>query len=245
LPLTYKDAIAFANLFPLCLMWTPVQKGSPDFRMARELGVPVPLPDGKELASWIVPTAFVPATFPCPALVDQKACGIHRDKPSRCKAMPFYPYREERFQGEFLRPKEGWECDVSEGAPVVYDGKRVLHREDFDREKTDLAEQTPILRRYAEYMFKYNASLPGRLWQASAKKGGGQVITSLSSFLTAIRHPEAERIAGMQLPILEGYAAKTAGDAKLAEFHAYYLAWSKEMAYLSKPRTGNPAVQAR
>jgi Fe-S-cluster containining protein len=234
LPLTYKDAIAFAGLFPLCLVWTPVQKGSKDYKQARELGIAVSLPGGKELASLIVPTAFIPGTFPCPALLDQKTCGIHRDKPSRCKTMPFYPYREERFQGEFLRPREGWECDVSQDAPLVYDGKRVTLREDFDREKNDLLEQVPVLRRYAEYMFKYVETLPAQLWLASMQSGGGRIVASLSSFLTAIRHPEADRIAAKQVAILDEYAARTAGDPKLAEFHSYYSAWSKEMAHMSR-----------
>lgn len=238
LPLTYKDAMAHAGLFPLSMVWTPVQRGSKDFRIIRELGVQVPLSGNRELASLVVPTAFIPAAFPCPALVGGKLCGIHQDKPSRCKTMPFYPYRDERSQGDGLRPREGWECDASETAPLVYDGKTILAREDFDREKSDLREQVPLLRRYAEYMFKYSPALPERLWQASTREKGGEIVTSLSSFLTAIRHPDAPQIASQQAPILNSFAARTAGDPKLAEFHAYYSGWSKEMAYLSGTPSG-------
>lgn len=234
LPLTCKDAIAFSGLFPLCMVWTPVQRGSKDFRMARELGAIIPQADGKELVSLIVPTAFIPGAFPCPALEDKKICGIHDRKPSRCKAMPFYPYREERFQGEFLRPREGWECDISEHAPIIHDGKILVLREDFDREKNELLDQVPLLRRYAEYMLKYTASLASRLWTASNQPKGGRVVTSLSSFLTAIRHPDAAGIASKQLPVLEEYAARTSADPKLAEFHAYYSGWAKEAAHMSR-----------
>src|SRR5689334_10895219 len=75
LPLTLKDAMTYSGLFPLCLVWTPVQKGSKDFKMAKMLGASLPLANGNEIATLIVPTAFLPASFPCPALVDQKLCG--------------------------------------------------------------------------------------------------------------------------------------------------------------------------
>ncbi len=236
-PLTYKDAIAHAGLFPLGIIWTPVQRGSKDFKRVRELGVSIPLPAPKELVSLIVPTAFIPSTFKCPALVDGKMCGIQKEKPSRCKTMPFYPYRDERFQGENLKPKQGWECDISDAAPIVYDGKSIVLREDFDQEKTDLLEQIPILKKYAEYMFKYSAGLAERLWQASMQEKGGHIITSLSSLLTAIRHPDAVQIASKQLPVLKAYAAMTASDPKLGEFNAYYSGWAMEMTYLSEPRS--------
>lgn len=237
LPLTYKDAMAFSGLFPLCLVWTPVQRGSKDFRLARELGVLVPLPDRRELVSLIMPTAYIPGNFPCPALEDGKMCGIHRDKPSRCKTMPFYPYRDEKNQEDFLRPRQGWECDVSEAAPIVYDQRVILQRDDFDREIGDLRAQVPLLRRYAEYMFKYTAALPEMLWTASMQEKGGEVVTSLSSFLTAIRHEEAAQIASKQLPILFDLTARTATDPKLADFHKYYSGWAKEMGFLAQTRS--------
>jgi Fe-S-cluster containining protein len=233
-PLSLKDALRFAGLFPIGIAWTPVQRGSRDFRMTRTLGVTLPFADGRELASLIVPTAWLPAAFHCPALVDGKLCGIHAEKPARCKSMPFYPYREERFQGDFLKPREGWECDVSGEAPIVYDGKTVLQREDFDREKLDLMGQVPDLRRYADYMLKYSAGLAERLWAASAQEKGAKVVTSLSSLLTALRQPDSAAIARKQRPVLETYIAKTAEDPRLAEFHAQYFGWAKEMAYLAQ-----------
>jgi Fe-S-cluster containining protein len=232
-PLTLKDAFTFAGLFPLGIVWTPVQRGSGDFRLVRTLGVTLPRPDGKELASLIVPTAFLPATFACPALADGKTCGIQREKPSRCKTMPFYPYREEKNQAELLKPREGWECDISDSAPIVYEGRKIVPREDFDREKADLLEQVPQLRRYAEYMLKYSAGLSDRLWAASLQEKGARVVTSLSSLLTALRHPESAGIARQQEPVLRKYAGLTAIDPKLGEFHAYYSGWAREMGHLA------------
>ncbi len=232
--MTLKDALTFVGIFPLCLVWTPVQKGSKDFKMAKMLGATLPLIKGIEIATYIVPTAFIPSSFPCPALVNEKLCGIHREKPSRCKTMPLYPYREERYQEELLKPHSGWECDISPAAPVLLQGKQILQRQDFDLEKQDLVEQAPILRRYAEYMLKYTPPLATSLSMASNQSKGGQVVTSLSSFITATKHGNAKEIAAKQLPVLLRYADQTSNDAKLLDYYNYYTMWSKEMAYLSQ-----------
>ena len=102
LPLTFKDAFANIGRFPLCLSWTPVLKGSKDFPMVKTLGVTITVAKGQELAVLIVPTSFIPSSLPCPALQADNLCGIHESKPSRCKTMPFYPYRDERFQAELM-----------------------------------------------------------------------------------------------------------------------------------------------
>jgi Fe-S-cluster containining protein len=235
LPLTWKDAFAHVEIFPLCFVWTPVQPSSKDFKLVSELGTTIRLPDRKELAVLIVPTSFIPSSFPCPALMDDgKLCSIHRDKPSRCKAMPFYPYREERYQAELLTPRQGWECDTSASAPIVFQDKKIVSRDDFEHEKHDLMEQVPLLRCYSDYMLKYTPSFPSSLMIASLKGKGGHVVTSLSSFLTATRNSDAKNIAQKQLPILNHYVAKTADDAKLIDFHKNYVNWAKEMTYLSQ-----------
>ena len=195
------------------------------------LGTTIKLADRKELAVLIVPTAYLPSSFPCPALGDDNLCTIHRNKPSRCKTMPFYPYREERYQSELLTPRKGWACDTSTAAPLVFQDKKIVFRDDFDQEREELLAQVPILRGYAEYMLKYSPSLVNSLVQAASKVKAGHVVTSLSSFLTATKNPEAKQIAQLQLPVLNNYAAKTAGDLQLTDFHKNYLNWSKEMAY--------------
>lgn len=237
LPLTCKDAFANASRFPLCFVWTPLRQGSKDYPLVATLGTTIKLTGRKELAVLITPTAYIPSSFPCPALGDDNLCSIHSNKPSRCKTMPFYPYREERYQAELLTPRQSWACDTSTAAPLVFQDNTIIFRNDFDNERQELLEQVPILRRYADYMLKYSASLVNNLIHASNKVKAGHVITSLSSFLTASKNADAKHIAQLQLPLLNDYVAKTAGDVKLAEFHRNYLNWSKEMAYLSQAQS--------
>ncbi len=230
LPLTWKDAFANIERFPLCFAWTPVQQGSKDFAMASKIGATVKLPNRTEVAVMIMPLSYIPSSYPCPALREDNLCGIHDSKPSRCKTMPFYPYREEKFQAEVLAPKEDWDCDTSANAPVVFQDGKIMSREDFDQERQELLEQVSLLRRYAEYMQKYSFSFVGSL----GGKAKGSIVTSLSSFLTATKSPHTKQIAQQQLPILNEYAAKTADDSKWNEFHKNYVMWAKEMSYLAR-----------
>jgi Fe-S-cluster containining protein len=201
--------------------------------MVATLGTTIKLAHRKELAVLIVPTAYIPSSFPCPALTEDNLCSIHLNKPSRCKTMPFYPYREERYQAEILSTLQGLPCDTSMTAPVVFQDNKIVIRDNFDNERQDLLEQVPILRCYSDYMLKYSPSLIGRLIYASSNVKAGHVVTSLSSFLTATRNADAKNIACQQLPILSKYVKKTEGDQGLAYFHKNYLDWSKEMSYLS------------
>ena len=234
LPLTCKDAFANAALFPLCFVWTALRQGSKDYALASTFGTTIKLAHRREIAVLIAPTAYLPKPFPCPALREDNLCSIHLNKPSRCKTMPFYPYRDERYQAEMLTPRPGWACETSTAAPVVLQDNRIVFRDDFDRERRDLLDQVPILRRYADYMLKYSPTLIGALTQAASQVKAGLVVTSLSSFLTATRNPNAGHLARLQLPILNDYVDKTAGDAQLAEFHQNYRNWFQEMSYLSQ-----------
>ena len=238
LPLTCQDALAHAGRFPLGLIWTALRPGSRDYAITATLGATIPLARRQELAVLITPAAYLPPALPCPALRDDGRCSIHDHKPSRCKTMPFYPYRDERDQAELLKPRPGWACDTSAAAPVVFKDRQIVERDDFDQERRELLEQVPVLRRYADYMLKYSPWLVGALTQASGQAKAGQLVTSLASFLTATRHAEAGRIARLQLPVLNDYAARTAGAERLAEFHRNYQNWSREMAYLSQRPDG-------
>lgn len=234
LPLTVEDAFNHADRFPLAIVWTPLRQGSKDYAMVSRLGATIKLANRKELAALIVPTAYIPPTFPCPALSTNNLCSIHSNKPARCRTMPFYPYRDEQFQAELLKPQPGWSCDISESAPVVFADKKIIDREDFDLERQALEEQLPLIRRYAEYMLKYTPNLIDSLVKASLKAKAGQVVTNLSSFLTATRNPSAKLIAMQQLPVLNDYVEKTAKQAELIDYHRNYTAWAKEMHYLAQ-----------
>ncbi|NJM12401.1 MAG: hypothetical protein HC889_11435 [Synechococcaceae cyanobacterium SM1_2_3] len=82
---------------------------------------------------------------------------------------------------------------------------RIVFRDDFDRERRDLLDQVPILRRYADYMLKYSPTLIGALTQAASQVKAGLVVT---------HNPNAGRLSRLQLPILNDYVDKTAGDAQ-------------------------------
>jgi Fe-S-cluster containining protein len=234
LPLSINDAFTNAGRFPLAMIWTPLKQGAKDYSMVSNIGTTIKLPNRKELAVLIVPSLYIPSSFPCPALSDDKLCSIHSNKPSRCKTMPLYPYREEQYQAELLTPRKDWACDISASAPVVYKGKSIVFRKDYDHERQELLLQVPIIRTYANYMLKYYPMLINSLAKATLQKVGGQVVTSLSSFLTATRNTNAKDIARQQLPLLIEYMNRTTQKLEFAEFHKNYSNWVKEMDFLSK-----------
>ena len=147
LPLTLKDALAHAGRFPLALIWTPIRPGSKAFDLATQIGATVRLPDRKTVAVQIVPTGYIPSSSRCPALMPDNLCGIHADKPSRCRTMPFYPYREEQDQTEMLIPRApGWACELRLPHRSCIGTSRSFPGEDFDRERQDLLDQAAMLR---------------------------------------------------------------------------------------------------
>ena len=202
--------------------------------MVATLGATIKPTGKKEIAVLIVPTVYLPYSFSCPALSDDNLCRIQNNKPSRCKTMPFYPYFEERNQAGLLIPRRGWTCDTSAAAPLVFQDNKVVFRDDFDRERQDILEQVPVMRRYVDYMLKYSPTLPGSLYKAAGAIKAAHVVTSLSSFLTATRNADAQKLAMLQAPLLSDYAARSAGNAQLREFHKNYSNWAKEMEYLAR-----------
>jgi Fe-S-cluster containining protein len=236
LPLTLADAMTHAGRFPLALLWTPVPKGAGAHGLGAQLGVSIRRDKRTQMAVIVGFASYLPPSFPCPELSPDGRCRIHADKPSRCRAMPFYPYRDEADQAEFLVPRKDWACNTSATAPVVYRNHRIVDRTDFDFERRQLTEQVPTLRHYADYVLRYMPWIVDSL-QAVAGQAGGQVVTSLSSFLTATRMPGAASMAAKQLPLLKAYADKTAGDSRCSEFHRHYSGWAVEMEYLARSST--------
>ncbi|WP_395458792.1 YkgJ family cysteine cluster protein [Azospirillum melinis] len=226
--------VAHAGRFPLAMVWTPVRANARSYELATRLGATVRLPNRKTVAVLIVPTAYLPTAYPCPELRDDGLCGIHEDKPSRCRTMPFYPYREEKDQADLLIPRKGWQCDTSVAAPVVYSDHAILDRTDFDRERDDLLDQAPAIQRYAGYMLKYMPWIVDELAKMAAKPTGGNLVTSLSSFLTATRRPDAAEIAAAQAPLFQAMAERTKGDPALRDYHRNYSGWAKEMEGLAR-----------
>ncbi len=238
LPLTLADAYAHAGRFPLAMLWTPLGQKSKAFELVGRLGTTLQLVGRRRIAVLIGPTAYLPGAFPCPALAPDGLCAIHADKPLRCRTMPFYPYREEADQADLLAPRKGWECDTSAAAPVVYRQGKIVMREDFECERRELLQQAPLMRTYAEYMLKHQPMLADSLAAAALEAKGGNVLTSLSSFLTATRQLDIPGLAAGQYSVLNEFAAKTAERADLAEYHRNYAGWAKEMRYLMQRERG-------
>lgn len=229
LPLTLKDALAHAGRFPLAVVWTPVKQASKAFDITAKLGLTVKTRDKKKLAVRIVPTAYIPPSLPCPALTADNLCGIHAEKPSRCRAMPFFPYRDENDQADLLVPRAGWTCDTSAAAPVVYRDKGVVEREYFDRERSDLLEQAPILRAYGEWLLATVPALADNLSRAALKPGGGHVAVSFASLLRRLADVDKAGIAQAQLAMLAEYA----GMVNQADYRKNYDDWAWEMERLA------------
>ena len=141
-----------------------------------------------------------------------------------------------------LIARKTWSCETSPAAPTVYRNRTIVDPADFDIERKALLDQAPAMQQSANYMFKYSPWVIGSL-AAMASNPAGNVATSLSSFLTATMHLDATEIARQQLPVFETFAAKTADNPELADFHRSYSGWAKEMAYLSSPLVPETGIE--
>lgn len=242
LPLTIGDALAHADRFPLAMIWTPVRQGSKSFSLIGQLGTTVTLPTRRQIAVRISPTAYIPPSLPCPALTPEGLCGIHADKPSRCRAMPFSPYQDESDQVDLLIPRSGWACDTSGAAPVVYRDKKILDREDFDRERKDVFDQAPILRAYADWLLASSPTLTQELARVAMKPAGGHVVFNFSSLIPRLPKVDIFDVARKQLPVMNEFSVRTAGVAALAEYHRHY---SKCAAEMERVLNGRPTEGKR
>lgn len=229
LPLTLADALAHAGRFPLAIIWTPVRQASKAFDMTSRLGTTMRLPNRKTVAVRIVPTAYSPPAFACPELTSENLCGIHEGKPLRCRTMPFFPFRDEADQADLLIPRPGWTCDTSDVAPVVYRDKHIVDRADFDAERKELVRQSMQLRVHADSVLATSPSLMASISKVVAKGTDGHVVTSFASLMPRLAKGAVANFAEQQYPVLEAYAAKTAGDPALAEYHRHYTDWLTEV----------------
>lgn len=242
LPLTLDDALRHAGRFPLAMVWTTVRPGSRAFALTQRLGTTVRVrvrQRKQDVAVLVTPTAYIPPSLPCPALMADGLCGIHADKPARCRTMPFYPYREEDDQADLLVPRKDWACDVSAEAPAVYRDKAIIDRTDFDRERTALLDQAAALRAYADLMMKAVPDVARNVETLATKAAGGRVVLGFGSFLRVSAAVDAGSVAERQIPVLGDFAALTAGRPELAEHHRHYLAFAQELERY-RPRPAAP-----
>ncbi len=235
-PLTLKDALAHAGRFPLAVIWTPVRQGSKSFSITARLGLTVRLRKRRQIAVRIAPTAYIPPSLPCPALTPEGLCSIHAERPSRCRTMPFLPYREEWDQADLLIPRTGWLCVTSEAAPVVYRDKKIVHREDFNRERDELFRQAYTLRSYGEWLLESAPSLKEELIRVAKKRMGGHVVVNFSTLLPRLPEVDVVAFARKQFPVMTEFAAKTSGVPALAEDHKLYHECAAEMEHVLERR---------
>lgn len=239
-PLTIEDALANADRFPLAMVWTPVSEGMKAFNLVGKLGATVELPNRKRVAVLIAPTAYIPPQLPCPALGADNLCSIHDTKPLRCRAMPFYAYREEEDQADLLVPRKGWECDVSPAAPLVYKDKQIIERADFDKERAALLGNAVALNAYAQRQVKNEPALLGHLMAQVKKPVGGRFTVKFAPFLLMNKQYDMLDFAQKQHPVLASFAAHTANNPAMADHHRYYTQAAEDLAWFAE-RAKRPA----
>lgn len=236
LPLTLPEALHNADKFPLAMTMTPVKPSEKNFKISTLLGTMVHLPPRHKIAVLVMPTAYIPPSMACPELTSENLCAIHENKPLRCRAMPFYPYREENHQTDMLVPRKGWLCDTTPTAPVVYRDKRILDRVSFDAERAALLQDAPALQAYADKLLKFNPTIFGRLIKVSQGRMAGRLILNFSSFLRIDQRMSLTEFALKQHGVLETWAEKTANDPALADYNKYYREACSELACFAQER---------
>lgn len=229
-----------ADRFPIAMMLTPVKPGTRGQTVMERIGVTVVLPPKKRMHLLVTPVSFIPASMPCPQLTAENLCGIHATKPIRCRTMPFYAYKDEDHQLDVLQPRNGWLCDTSDAAPVVYRDHRIVDRDDFDAERGALTDQAASIRRYADLLLKHSPMMTARVAKAAQSTPTGRVVASFVSYLRYDRSLDLAAFARAQHVVLREWETKTWGNTKATEFHAYYREAASELEKYLRPETQKP-----
>jgi len=228
LPLSIADALRHADRFPLFLLWTPVRPGGKSFDLTAKLGFTLKLKKRKQAAVRLTAMSYVPSHTPCPALGADGLCGVHETKPQRCRTMPLSGSRAESDQTDLLIPASGWECDISDAAPVLYRDKKIVERTEFEAERTMLLEDAEILRPFAELMLDSVPSLRMDLEKMASRPQGGHVIVNFSTLVPRLSNVDIYALAAQQLAVMEAFAALTADNPDQKAEHQRYVACADE-----------------
>lgn len=223
LPLLLDEAIEHAGRFPLAMVWTVVRPNNKSFALSARIGTTVKIARRQDVAVQITPMAYLPESLPCPELTTKNLCGIHHEKPLRCRTMPFYPYQEENDQDSLLVPRAGWTCDISREAPLVYQNGRILDRSNFDLERQGLERQASIVKPYAHNLLTRTGTLVRDLEVLSKRPQGGRLALSFTGILPRLPHVNAQAFAQAQLPVMRHYAEQTADKPTTKTFHQHYV----------------------
>ena len=153
---------------------------------------------------------------------------IHETKPHRCRTMPFSAYRDEADQDDLLIPRPGWTCDTSDESPVVYRDKDIIVRDDFDAERDCLVHDAAILKPYGEWLLQSAPSLDMELRKIALKPRGGRGLVAFSTLIPTLPNGDLYAIAEKQFPVMTAFAARTADDPALSEYHQRYVEGAAE-----------------
>lgn len=228
-PLTVDEAIRDAGLFPLAIAITPVKPGARGGKVMDRIGVKLDLPGRRNVVVSVMPVAFIPKNQSCPALAPDGLCSIHEAKPLRCRAMPFYAYKDEDGQAEMLVPRKDWLCDTGPTAPVVYRERKIVERTDFAAEREALIAQTPILSRFVKMLTQFDPAQAARLAKASQSAIPGRLIVSFFSLLKFTGASDLLDFAARQEPVLQAWEERTSSDPSLVDFSTYYRSALSEL----------------
>lgn len=237
IPLTITDALAHADRFPLVVMMTPVRAGNKSFDIVKHTGLVLPLSRKKSIAVRITPLASIPPAMPCPALRDDNLCSIHEEKPARCRAMPFSPMLAEGGQAPLLKPKSGWECDTSNAAPIVYQDRKIVGWDDYDRERTLVEQDAVVLRKYGQWMLDTMPDVRAQIERAATRMSGGYVFLNFTTLISRLPNVDMFDFAERQLPVMRAFAERTSGKQDMLDYHEQYLAAGAHLASLLRSRS--------
>ena len=112
--------------------------------------------------------------------------------------------------------------DTSAEAPAVYRDRKIVDREDFDRERKELTDQLPLLRAYADGLLANAPNVTAAIDKAANKPTGGYVVLNFSGIVSRLSEIDMTTFAKQQRPILSEYAERTADMPDAAEHHRYY-----------------------
>jgi len=224
LPLSIKDALAHADRFPLFLFWMPARPGGKSYDLTARLGFELKLKNRKKVAVRVFPVSYVPTGMACPALAEDGLCQVHENKPQRCRTMPLSGSRAENDQVDLLRPKPGWDCDISAEAPLVYQDKKIVGREDFKAERQRLEADSNILKPFAQLMLDSVPSLRMDLQKVALRPKGGHIIVNFSTLIPRLADVDILDFAAKQQPVMQAFAQKTKGHADYSQDHKRYQA---------------------
>ncbi len=150
--------------------------------------------------------------------------------------MPYSAYRDEKDQDELMIPRSGWECDISDEAPLVYRDRTIIDRHDFEVERERLVGDAAILKPYAEWLLDSVPSLRMELHKVARKPGGGRVLVAFSSLIPRLPKVDIYAFAEKQFPVMKAFAERTAGDPGLVDFHQRYVDSAAEWGKIARGR---------